>query len=462
VLSWRGRLASSPLPAGKGRIAVSRISRRRQLSDRRAFWIPLFYAAAALVTGLALPRIERSVFPSLTVGIDPGAALAILTGIASGMMALTAIVFSIAFVMVQFSATAYSPRLVIWLARSAVINHSIGLFTATFVYALAAAAWINRDGSGLIPPITVWFAVALLLASLALFVLLVERVGMLQVTRVLAYAGDQGRKVIERMYQVPARERHGVDTPAPAPAQASPDALPVMQTLVHHGAPAVIQAVDTAALASMASEAGGVAVMTVAVGDTVLEGMPILRVRGTAAAPTLARLSDAVALGSDRTFEQDPKFALRILVDVAIKALSPAINDPTTAVQALDQIEDLLLRLGRCDLAVGRTYDAEGRLRFEMPVPSWDDLVVLALDEIRFCGATSVQVMRRTRALLQDLADQVLPERLAALEYYLVRVDNGIRRDFADTDDQRDALEQDRQGLGMARERRDAPAETRD
>jgi uncharacterized membrane protein len=439
----------------KGRIAVSRISRRRQVSERRVFWIPLLYAFTALVAGLAVPRLERALFPALTAGVDPGAALAILTGIASGMMGLTAIVFSIAFVMVQFSATAYSPRLVLWLARSAVINHAIGLFTATFVYALAAAAWINRDGSGLIPPITIWFAVSLLLASLVLFVLLVERVGMLQVTRVLAYAGDEGRKVIDRMYREPARAGHRVDTPAPAPSQAHPDGRPVIQTLAHHGAPAVIQAVDTAALASMASQAGGVAVMTVAVGDTVLEGMPILHVRGTAAAPVLSRLSDAVALGSDRTFEQDPKFAIRILVDVAIKALSPAINDPTTAVQALDQIEDLLLRLGRCDLDVGRVYDAAGHLRFEMPVPSWDDLLVLALDEIRFCGATSVQVMRRTRALLQDLSDQVLPERLPALEYYRIRVDKGIRRDFPDADDQRDALEQDRQGLGMAREARD-------
>jgi len=193
--------------------------------------------------------------------------------------------------------------------------------------------------------------------------------------------------------------------------------------------------------------------MTVAVGDTVMEGMPILRVHGTAAAPALDTVRDAVALGPERTFEQDPKYALRILVDVAIKALSPAINDPTTAVQALDQIEDLLLRLGRCNLDAGRVYDAAGHVRFEMPVPSWDDLVVLALDEIRFCGATSVQVMRRTRALLQDLTEQVLPERRAALEYYLVRVDKGIRRDFADDDDQRDALEQDRQGLGMTRER---------
>ena len=433
---------------------MSRISRRRRISERRVFWIPLLYACSALVTGLVLPRLERSLLPVLSVGIDPGAALAILTGIASGMMGLTAIVFSIAFVMVQFSATAYSPRLVLWLARSAAINHSIGLFTATFVYSLAAAAWINREGSGLVPPITVWFAVLLLLASLALFVLLVERVGMLQVTRVLAFAGDEGRKVIDRMYQLPARARDGADTDAPAPSTARLESLPVIQALVHDGAPAVIQAVDTDALSALAVEAGGVVAMTVAVGDTVMEGMPILRVHGTASALPLERLSDAVALGRERTFEQDPKYALRILVDVAIKALSPAINDPTTAVQALDQIEDLLLRLGRCNLDVGRVYDAAGHLRFEMPVPSWGDLVVLALDEIRFCGATSVQVMRRTRALLEDLTQQVLPERRAALEYYLARVDKGIRRDFADDDDQRDALEQDRQGLGMARERR--------
>ena len=184
------------------------------------FWVPLCYSCAALVMGVALPRLERAYLPGLTLGIDPGAALAVLTAIASGTMGLTAIVFSIAFVMVQFSATAYSPRLVIWLARSAAITHAIGLFTATFVYSLAAVAWINRDGSGLIPPLTVWFAVLLLLASLAMFVLLVERVGMLQVTRVLAFAGDEGRKVIEWMYQ----GNPGADRAARRKAEeASPD-----------------------------------------------------------------------------------------------------------------------------------------------------------------------------------------------------------------------------------------------
>ena len=415
------------------------------------FWIPLVYAMSAVVVGLALPRLERRFFPDLTVGIDPGAALAILTAIASGMMGLTAIVFSIAFVMVQFSATAYSPRLVTWLARSAVINHSIGLFTATFVYSLAAVAWINRDGSGVIPPISVWFAVLLLLASLLLFVLLVERVGMLQVTRVLAFAGDEGRKVIERMYGTPFRNRRDSGTHAPPPSEARAAALPVVQTLSHHGAPGVVQAVDTKALIALAARAGGVVVMTAAVGDTVMDGMPILRVHGTGAPPPAERLRRAVELGPDRTFEQDPKYAVRLLVDVAIKALSPAINDPTTAVQALDQIEDLLLRMGRRDLDVGRVRDADGRLRLVMPVPTWNDLVVLALDEIRYCGATSVQVMRRMRALLEDLKEHVRPDRRGALEYYLARVDKGIRRDFEDADDQRDALEQDRQGLGLSR-----------
>jgi uncharacterized membrane protein len=256
------------------------------------------------------------------------------------------------------------------------------------------------------------------------------------------------------MYRPPVRP-----TLAPAPgAVPARDAgivsLPVAQTVAHDGAPLLVQSVDTGELVALATQFGGIIAMTAAVGDTVLEGMPILRVHGTGTSIPDARLRDAVALGSDRTFEQDPKFAIRILVDVAIKALSPAINDPTTAVQALDQIEDLLLRLGRCDLDVGRMSDAGGHLRLEMPVPSWDDLVVLALDEIRYCGATSVQVMRRTRALLRDLTEHVLPERRAALEYYLARVDKGIRRDFADLDDQRDALEQDRQGLGMAREAR--------
>ena len=143
-------------------------------------------------------------------------------------------------------------------------------------------------------------------------------------------------------------------------------------------------------------------------------------------------------------------------MDIAIKALSPAINDPTTAVQALDQVEDLLLRLGRVNLAAGQVRDGRGSLRLVFPVPRWEDFLVLAFDEIRYCGASSIQVMRRMRALLQDLMAHVPPERRVALQRYLARVDNGIRRTFDDGDDRKDALEVDRQGLGLSRERREA------
>ena|SRR6516225_5665845 len=108
-------------------------------------------------------------------------------------------------------------------------------------------------------------------------------------------------------------------------------------------------------------------------------------------------------MGEERTFEQDPKYAIRPLVDIAIKALSPAINDPTTAVQALNQIEDLLLRLGRRELELGNFRDRDGQLRLIVPYPAWEDFLRLAFDEIASYGAQSVQVMRRMRRLSMTL-----------------------------------------------------------
>ena len=147
--------------------------------------------------------------------------------------------------------------------------------------------------------------------------------------------------------------------------------------------------------------------MPLAVGDTVVELTPLLHVFGTKELISESKLRNGIELGNQRTFDQDPKYAIRLLVDIAIKALSPAINDPTTAVQALDQIEDLLLRLGQRNLEVGQYRDNEGKLRLVVPFPTWDDLLGLAFDEICFYGATSVQVMRRMNALVADLTRAV-------------------------------------------------------
>ena len=409
---------------------------------------PLLYAAGAVALGMGLPRLEAAFLPDLTAPIAAGPAIAVLSAIASGMLPLTGLVFSLAFVMVQFSATAYSPRLVTWFAGSAMMSHSLGIFTATFLYAVAALAWVDRGGTGRVPFLTIWCAIVLLLLSVVFFVLLVEKLTMLQISRVLAYAGNRGREVIERDY-APL----GVGEPETGGAA---DELPAeRQVVLHRGGPASIQKIDVPGLVALAEREGAVIRMAWAVGDTVFEGLPLASVHGEGRPIAEDRLRRLVRLGPERTFEQDPKYALRILVDIAIKALSPAINDPTTAVQALDQVEDLLLRLGRVNLAAGRVRDGRGRLRLVLPVPRWEDFLVLAFDEIRYCGANSIQVMRRMRALLQDLMAHVPPERRVALQRYLARVDNGIRRTFEDVDDRKDAFEVDRQGLGLSRERRE-------
>src|SRR3974390_343821 len=110
--------------------------------------IPLSYAVAAVIAGLGFPRIETRLFPGLTSTITIPAAMAIYSSIASGMLALSGVVGSLAFVMIQFSATAYSPRLVLWISRDPFMWHSVGVFTATFLYALAALIWVERRGPG--------------------------------------------------------------------------------------------------------------------------------------------------------------------------------------------------------------------------------------------------------------------------------------------------------------------------
>jgi len=162
-------------------------------------------------------------------------------------------------------------------------------------------------------------------------------------------------------------------------------------------------------------------------------------------------LRAAIRLGGERTFQQDPKYAIRLLVDIAIKALSPAINDPTTAVQALDQIEDLLIRLGRRRLEIGSFCDAAGNLRLLIGFPTWDDFLSLAFDEIRFYGATSIQVMRRMKALVNELISILPEERQPALRHWQERLQFTVERSFADQPDKLEASAEDRQGLGSAR-----------
>ena len=412
---------------------------KRAVSNR---WIPALYAGAAILAGLTVPRVESFFFPGLVSTVTVGQATAMYSAIASGMLALTGIVFSVAFVMIQFSASTYSPRLVAWIEREPVISHALGVFTATFLYALAAILWVDRNRSGHVPVGSLLVVGALLLASIDMFIRLIGLIGLLQVNRMLIFTGDRGRAVIETTY--PLRKSEGLAT---EPIDLSGSTC--TQTLIHRGRPLSLQAVDVAALVNLAAAAGGIIEVAVAVGDTVIETMPVFRVYGSQQRIDEQELWDGIEIGDERTFEQDPKYAIRLLVDIAIRALSPAINDPTTAVQALDQIEDLLTRLGQRNLEIGAYRDKAGELRLVLPFPAWDDLIRLAFDEICFCGATSVQVMRRMNALIADLIPHVPEARRPVLHSWQQRVKATIARSFADEEERTEALKEDRQGLGV-------------
>jgi uncharacterized membrane protein len=333
------------------------------------------------------------------------------------------------------------------MARDPPLFHSIGVFTATFLYAISAMAWVDRQGSGNVPFFSAWLVVGLLLASIGVFIRLVNSLNRLQISSVLGFTGDFARKIIHVMY--PPLEDSVALARADEMAQ-----LPVTQRMFHSGAPRAIQCLDIASLAASAQQVNGVIEMVSAVGDTLVTSTPLLRVYGGCRPIEERALKKAIRMGTQRTFEQDPKYSIQLLRDIAIRALSPAVNDPTTAVQALDQIEDLLLRLGRRRLEIGEVRDDSGRLRLVIPMPSWEDFLDLAFSEIRTYGRDSMQVMRRMKALLSDLIDALPNERIPALRSQQKRLDSTIVRSFPDLEDQLEASAEDREGLGATRRSR--------
>ena len=177
-------------------------------------------------------------------------------------------------------------------------------------------------------------------------------------------------------------------------------------------------------------------------------GDPLFRIYHGGENVSETSLRNSVAEGSERTLEQDPLFAFRVLVDIASKALSPAINDPTTAVLAIDQIHHLLRDVGKRFLGDGREEDPTGRLRLIYRTPNWEDFVQLGTTEIRHYGRDSIQVQRRLRAMLKDLIDTLPPRRAPMLQKELALLASSSKRTFPDLDDQTLAESGDLQGIG--------------
>ncbi len=172
-----------------------------------------------------------------------------------------------------------------------------------------------------------------------------------------------------------------------------------------------------------------------AVGDFVAQGAPIARLSGAWDSRAAGEARDAFAIGDERSVEQDPAFGFRQLVDIAIRALSPGTNDPTTAVQTLDRLHDLLRHIVGRAIPPRIRRDGSGRMKLALPGPDWDDYVELAVEEIRIAGCGQVQIARRLRRILKDLLSIAPADRKPVLRRQVTLLESGVERCLPDEAD---------------------------
>jgi uncharacterized membrane protein len=312
----------------------------------------------------------------------------------------------------------------------------LGTFVGTLTFSLAL---LRRVGPDTVPDIGVTLAGIAVTVSVVLFLVYLDRfIHRLRPVAVGWLVARAGARVF-RASQPTGPHSGLTDT--------RPEGLPSLE--VRSTTAGAIQAIDRRGLLATATRHDCVLELAHAVGDIVPHGSVVLRVFGSAEPPDAEYLRGLLAIGEERTIEQDPAFALRILVDIAIRALSPAVNDPTTTCQILGAIEDLLLVIGESDLHDRDTLrDGSGRPRVLIVTRRWEDLLALALTEIREYGATSTQTTRRLAALLEHLAARVRPEHRAAVEEQIAELAAALERSVPDPRTRAFASRPDAQGIG--------------
>jgi uncharacterized membrane protein len=209
-----------------------------------------------------------------------------------------------------------------------------------------------------------------------------------------------------------------------------------------------VVAVDLEALKAQAERSKGIIEFVPQIGDFVATDDPLFNLYSGACSLDEHALSSRVAFGSERAMDQDPTFAFRIVVDVALKALSPAINDPTTAVLAMDQLHRMLRTVGKRYLRADELLDQSGQVRVIFRTPDWDDFVHLAFSEIRSCGSNNLQIVRRMRAMIENLVHTLPANRRDALLRQLSLLDREVERIFTYPEELALARVADPQGLG--------------
>jgi uncharacterized membrane protein len=417
---------------------------------RNSIWI---LPVVAMVTAVILVRLLHWFEAEMgwEGGFHPDTMRAVLGNLAGAMFTFIVFICSSLLLVVQLASAQLTPRMIGVLLRDPVTKLTLSTFVFTFVFAISA---LIRIGST-VPLLTAQIAAYSSAACLGLFLFLIDRVGkLLRPSGALQSVASQAHQVIDSVYP-----RRLSEFPGKSPESA--DLLGKMPAhTVRSPKNGVVLAFDVKGLVMLGARHDCVIELVPQVGNFVAPGDPLFRIYGRTDFP-FDSLCQSIALGAERTMEQDPAFAFRVIVDIASKGLSPAINDPTTAVLAIDQIHHLLRHVGNRRLDDEQVQDATGHVRLSYPTPGWEDFVTLAVTEIRQFGGASIQVARRLRAMLENLI-QMLPEsRAPPLLQELKLLHRSAERFFTEPDDRALAEVSDSQGVGGKQGKKNGSRESR-
>ncbi len=388
----------------------------RQLLTRvtKAFWaIPAACALIAALLAFALIRVDGlgDRFGVLYGG-GPESARSILGVVASSVLTFAALTFSITMIALQLASSQFSPRVLNTLLRDRWTQGALGVFVGTFVFALLTLREVRGGPDAFVPGLAVSVTLVLALASIGTLMGFIHHMAQsLRVVTIIERIHHETRRALDSWYD---DDRDPVGSARVVDGPRREVAAPVNGVLTWYG---------RSALAERAVEDDVTIDLLAPTGAWLCEGQAVLAVTGPIDDASAEALIGQLAFDRERETAHDPAYGFRQLVDIAERALSPGVNDPTTAVQCLDRMHALLRHLARRDLAVGETV-VDGVARVRVPVPGWDDYVALSCDEIRHWAAGSVRVHRRMREMLRDLLEVVGPERQQCLREQLARLEH--------------------------------------
>jgi uncharacterized membrane protein len=419
---------------------------------RDSFWlIPTLFLVGAILVGFLLRLLDDQLAVDASdtpwwVG-SPAAASDILATIATAILTFLGVVFSITLVALQLASQQFSPRVTRTFVRAASTKVALGTFIATFVVSLVALTGIETGDSEspTAPVASVTVAQVLVGLSLVVFIVFVNSTTRLvRINFIISSVASETRHAID-VNHPPADAYVPVDVPEPgAPDVVIGSNLPAR--LARRAYRGVLLGIDSKALVDIASRHGCVFSVTRRIGEYVPRGAPLIEVHGgTSPSEDLMR---AVDLGRERTLFQDPLYGIRQLVDIGTQALSAAINAPTSAVQVIDRLSDLLPQIAERPDPSGLFADESGTVRLMIPVIGWSHIVELAFTELRTFGAGSPQVTRRLLACFERLLADLPSERHPPLERQRLLLMAAVARLVADADERAGRLEPDALGLG--------------